>query len=370
MIRTADPFFSVIVCVYNAKNISYSGERVLFSCLRSLVNQSYPSNKYEILIVDDESVDGSYDMISDFLQNELKLQSSVRLIRIEHGGLSVARNFGIKCATGEVIAFIDQDAVPDKYWLEEFKKPFLYGADFSGGQINLLNSDNWVSRFLQNTRYRQFFGPRLYHNQFVGCNMAVKKAVFEEMGGFHENFTSYGDESTFFERIYAKYKYIPATHAAVSHKQPNLVKSFLRTTWKSSTLYYLCKRASGKTISFRELILMFEQFLMLIFLLNLVLVCFNPAVFLPSLIISSLAVIRRLFIHPLNRKLLEGLIHEYGIGLGALGYITYVFLMDIINFFGKIISPFKYHNEKIISPMTIESKILNYKTIPDLDKGN
>ena len=370
MIQEPFPFFSVIVCVYNAKNILYSGERILFSCLHSLANQSYPSNKYEILIIDDESLDGSYDLLIDFLHNELKSQSNVRLIRIEHGGLSVARNFGIKSAIGEILAFIDQDAIPDKYWLEELKKPFLNGADFSGGQINLLNADNCVSRFLQMTRYRQFFGPKLYHNQFVGCNMAIKKSVFDKMGGFHENFTSYGDESTFFARIYTLYKYLPATHAAVRHKQPNSVKSFLRTTWKSSTLYYLCKRASGKTVSLRELILMFEQFLLITFLLNIILILFNTSFFIPTLIISSLAVARRLFIHPLHRILLKGVVNEFGIGWGSMGYIIYITIMDVIVFFGKIISPLKYRNVKIILPMTLNPKVLDEITISQLAKGN
>ena len=118
------PTISVIVCVYNANNIIFSGQRTIFSCLKNLVNQTYPLNKYEILIIDDESTDGSFDLLSNFINNELDFQLPLRLLRIEHGGLSVARNFGIKSANGEIIAFIDQDAIPEIDWLDNITIPF------------------------------------------------------------------------------------------------------------------------------------------------------------------------------------------------------------------------------------------------------
>jgi glycosyltransferase involved in cell wall biosynthesis len=359
MINSDTPTISVIVCVYNANDIIISGQRTIFSCLKNLANQSYPLKKYEILIIDDESTDGSFDLLLNFINNELDFESSIRLLRIEHGGLSVARNFGIKSAIGEIIAFIDQDAIPEIDWLVNISIPFKFNADFTGGQINLLNSDNWVSKFLQKTRYKQFFGPEIYHNQFVGCNMAIKKDVFIKMGGFHENFISYGDESTFFERINGNFKYLPATNATVFHKQPNSIKSFFKISWKSATLYFLCKKASEKKVSFREFISILEQFLLVIFFFSFFALFFQNYFFLPFLIVSFIAVIRRLFIQPLNRALFKGLIKDYGIFWGTIGHVFYSLSLETIVFFGKIHSIFKYRKEKIISPMTTTPIVIN-----------
>ncbi|SDB39026.1 Glycosyl transferase family 2 [Pseudobutyrivibrio sp. YE44] len=91
--------FSVIIPVYNIKEyIEYAVE--------SVIDQSYKN--YEIILVDDGSSDGS-ERICDEL--EAKYQT-VRVIHKENGGLSSARNAGIKAAEGEYILFLDGD----DYW--------------------------------------------------------------------------------------------------------------------------------------------------------------------------------------------------------------------------------------------------------------
>ena len=56
-------------------------------------------------------------------------------------------NSGGILSEGDIIAFTDGDAVADPSWLVELVKPFLEGADYVGGRINLLNTESWVARF-------------------------------------------------------------------------------------------------------------------------------------------------------------------------------------------------------------------------------
>ena len=81
---------SIIVPVYNVKDY-------VFECLKSLVEQSYET--IEIIVVDDGATDGSGDICDDFAKNDKR----VKVFHKKNGGLSSARNFGIKKAKGEYV---------------------------------------------------------------------------------------------------------------------------------------------------------------------------------------------------------------------------------------------------------------------------
>jgi len=92
---------SVIVPVYNV-------EKYLRKCLDSLVNQTLED--IEIIAVDDGSTDSSIDIIKEYAEKH----SNIKYYQKENGGLSDARNFGLKMATGKYIAFLDSDDYVDK----------------------------------------------------------------------------------------------------------------------------------------------------------------------------------------------------------------------------------------------------------------
>ena len=95
-----DKKISIIVPVYNL-------EKYLPRCLNSVCNQTYKN--LEIILVDD----GSTDKSSDICDNWAKKDSRIIVIHKKNGGVSSARNAGIKKATGEYIHFVDGDD-----WLE------------------------------------------------------------------------------------------------------------------------------------------------------------------------------------------------------------------------------------------------------------
>ncbi len=90
------PLVSIIVPVYNV------GELVL-KCLDSLISQSY--EQIEIVVVDDGSTDGSGKLCDDFAKKDKR----IKVFHKKNGGLSSARNYGIKKASGEYVCLVDSD---------------------------------------------------------------------------------------------------------------------------------------------------------------------------------------------------------------------------------------------------------------------
>lgn len=91
-----DSLISVIVPIYNV-------EKYLNRCVDSIINQTYKN--LEIILVDDGSPDNCPKMCDDYAEKD----SRIKVVHKENGGLSDARNAGMKVATGEYVSFIDSD---------------------------------------------------------------------------------------------------------------------------------------------------------------------------------------------------------------------------------------------------------------------
>ena len=128
------PLVSVIVPVYNV-------ERYVQQCLESLVNQTL--KEIEIIIVNDGSTDGSAEICNKYA----KMDSRIVYITKENGGLSEARNVGLKYASADYIGFVDSDDYVD---LDFFK--VLYdltqknNAKISVGAIRRVDENNITYR--------------------------------------------------------------------------------------------------------------------------------------------------------------------------------------------------------------------------------
>ncbi len=101
--------FSLIVPVYNVS-------KYILKCLKSIEKQSYKN--YEVIIINDGSKDESEKIINKFIKNKNKF----KCYKKENGGLSDARNYGLKYITGDYILFIDSDDYINKDLLLELSK--------------------------------------------------------------------------------------------------------------------------------------------------------------------------------------------------------------------------------------------------------
>ncbi len=165
-------FVSVIIPVYNAG-------RILRECLQSVLDQDYPKDRYEIIVVDNKSTDTSVAIAQLF--KEVKVYHQVEL-----QGCSPTRNSGARHAKGDVLAFFDADQIMDKdylkFLLEEINNDD-YGA-IASNCIPARSTETLVADYMsrevdtrKGIQYVDFFG---------GGSFAIKKAFFDSLGGFDE----------------------------------------------------------------------------------------------------------------------------------------------------------------------------------------
>lgn len=172
------PRISVIVC-------SFNGASTIRETLNRLQNLDYPD--FDVIVVNDGSTDTTREIVSDF---------PVRLINTENRGLSAARNTGILASTGEIVAFIDDDAYPDIHWLR-FIALFLIDEKYVGvGGPNLSPpKDGWKAEAVANAPGPN---PVLLSDKVAehlpGCNMAFRKTALNSICGFDPRFRVAGDD--------------------------------------------------------------------------------------------------------------------------------------------------------------------------------
>lgn len=120
------PLLSVIIPVYNV-------EKYLKKCVNSIINQDF--SDYEIIIIDDGSTDSS-GKIADQLENKY---SFIRTIHKKNGGLSDARNCGIKNALSDYITFVDSDDTVSSIYLQVLYDAFQLNEDIDISVIRYIN---------------------------------------------------------------------------------------------------------------------------------------------------------------------------------------------------------------------------------------
>ena len=126
------PKISVVVPVRNAG-------RELQLCLEALSRQSLSKDQYEVIVVDDGSVDDSVEVAKRW---------AVRIIRQERKSAAAARNRGVREARGEIVVFTDADCTADEKWLEKLVRPLHNGADGTVGRC-VSDQRQWVARLVQ-----------------------------------------------------------------------------------------------------------------------------------------------------------------------------------------------------------------------------
>lgn len=173
------PRISVVVCTLN-------GSRTIRDTLEALADLEYPD--FEVIVVNDGSTDTTADIVREY---------DVRLISTENRGLSAARNLGWQEASGEIVAYIDDDAYPDPHWLHYLAHAFAQ-ADWVGvGGPNIAPpGDGLIADCVANAPG----GPvhvlvsDTEAEHVPGCNMAFRRDALESVGGFDVRYRAAGDD--------------------------------------------------------------------------------------------------------------------------------------------------------------------------------
>jgi len=173
-------------------------ESYIKNCLMSLINQSLSPEKYEILVVDGMSDDGTVSLI----ENIQKKYSLVRLLKNEKKITPVARNLGIAAAKGEIIAICDAHAVYDSLYLENALEIFQRqkDADCVGGPIISAGETHFGKATalamsskigVGNAKHRF---PDYEGYAEMACFPIYKKEVFDKIGLFDESMVRNQDD--------------------------------------------------------------------------------------------------------------------------------------------------------------------------------
>lgn len=185
------PFVSIIIPVFN-------GERLIDGCLERLLNQTYPKERLEILVVDNGSTDDSAAFVKKF---------PVRIAQCSTKGPAAARNEGIRQSRGEIILFVDIDCLANSDLVErhvriheKFKRIQPDTVMVCGG-IKGFNRNLWslCDDFCSWSLYHANLKPRWIKRMCPTANLSVRKTVFSQIGLFNEGLL-FGEDFEFCHR--------------------------------------------------------------------------------------------------------------------------------------------------------------------------
>lgn len=198
------PFVTIVVSMHNE-------EKNVAACLDRLVTQNYPQNKQEILIVNDRSTDETEVIINKYLsQYHFIRLISIDEIKNDFAPKKYAIDQAVHSAQGELILLTDADGRPTSQWVKKIVSLF---SDEIGMVIGYApyNTENPVKSFLNRLLSVEYLSHAAvaaascglgYPVTCVGTNMAYRKIVYEQLGGFgiYKNLHT-GDDDLFLQRV-------------------------------------------------------------------------------------------------------------------------------------------------------------------------
>ncbi|MBL6621960.1 MAG: glycosyltransferase [Rickettsiales bacterium] len=186
---------SVIIPNYNRKLI-------INKAIKSVLEQSY--NNIELIIIDDGSIDNSYEYLKDKYQQEKR----IILLKITHSGVSAARNKAIKIAKGKWIAFLDSD---DFFHLDKISKQIKYLQENPNYKI-CHSEEIWFKNQVRiNPKKKHLkIGGDIFKRSVELCSISISTVIIhqdiiEDIGLFDENLPACEDYD-YWLRVTAKYK--------------------------------------------------------------------------------------------------------------------------------------------------------------------
>lgn len=189
--------FSIIIPLYNKQHY-------IRRTLESVLSQTYTD--FEVIVVNDGSKDNS-------LQEAKKVQDPrIRVIDKENGGVSSARNRGIREAKNEWICFLDADDIMYAHCLEEYHKLHV---EFPKIRVLCASIDVNIKKYpSQDRRYvvTNYYKANIYSEMRTGISLlctdciCINRSCLDEVGVFNPQYT-HGEDLNLWDRLQAKYQF-------------------------------------------------------------------------------------------------------------------------------------------------------------------
>jgi glycosyltransferase involved in cell wall biosynthesis len=239
---------SIIVC-------GHDEEPNLRELIPLLQSQSHP--EFEIIIVDDRSNDGTYDLLLD----ETKKDPRLKMVHITHkpehiNGKKYAITLGIKASKYETVLFTDADCRPaSPEWATQMADAFTDHTDFVLGYSAYLSRPGLLNAFIRFETIVtaiQYLSFALIGRPYmgVGRNLAYKKKMFLDSKGFNGYISLAGGDDDLFVNHHAT-----AQNTSIALDRKSLVYSVPKTTRKDFMQQKLRHLAVGKYYSFKSKLL-------------------------------------------------------------------------------------------------------------------
>jgi len=201
------PFVTILIPALNE-------EAHIESCLRSLKRQTYPAERFEIVVVDNGSTDTTRELVK---------RSNARLLQESRKSAYWARNLGIENTRGDFLAFTDADCRADPAWISNLVQcAQRQNAAVVGGLIEyVMISDTLGNRLLIETHRPEHVRRNIerFHS-VAGGNMLVRRSAFEQLGLF--NVIAWGSDIDFSQRAAMAGLNVAFCHDAIVQHQCDL----------------------------------------------------------------------------------------------------------------------------------------------------
>lgn len=235
------PRVSVVVPAFNA-------ECTIDETLNFLSLLNYP--EYEVIVVNDGSNDNT---------GAVARRHKVRVIDTPNRGLSAARNAGIEAATGEIIAFIDSDAFPDRDWLHFLVNALdEQGAAGVGGPNLIPPQDSFLAQCIDhapgNPTHVLLEDELAEH--VPGCNMAFRKEGLLELGAFDPQHRVAGDDVDICWKLLLRRRRVAFSPCAIvwHHRRPTIPAFLKQQAGYGRAEAHLHRRYPGRFNVFGDLV--------------------------------------------------------------------------------------------------------------------
>ncbi len=175
---------SIVICTYNRS-------KHIINALKSMSMQTAAPSEYEVLIIDNNSTDGTAELVQTYISQDSR--KNFKYIFEPNQGLSYARNRGIKEAKSDIIYYMDDDGNAHNTLVEETLKFYAQYAQAIGMGGKVIPyyegiEPTWMNSYLEGLVTLHDKGNKLQKyakNEYpVGCSMSYKKDVLEKAGGF------------------------------------------------------------------------------------------------------------------------------------------------------------------------------------------
>lgn len=213
---------SIVICTYNRAEF-------LKLCLEGLLENNKDYSKYEILVIDNKSTDNTKEIVNSIDSN------LIRYFYEENIGLSHARNRGIKESKYEIIAFLDDDAIPLQGYIDNIISGFeKRGVKCAGGKITpiwTIDKPEWYTKEFNGIFTIANYGDedKIMHDAYpYGANMIFLKETLVKIGNFNVELGLKGkeiimgeDDEMFFRFTQKGYKIHYLNKVEVKHHVPS-----------------------------------------------------------------------------------------------------------------------------------------------------